>query len=289
MLYTPFEQGAPRRRELQRAHTSTHSHFEKEPQYTSHKRQEALTTNSQLESELIQQGLREEVCTPLRHLSFQRELVNHPDKALVSWLLNGIKQGVTLGYDGPRGPMTARNLSSAFQHTQITDREIHKECQAGRVQGPFTNPPLQNLKCSGVGVVPKKNGKWRMIHHLSAPTGQSINDFITKDAFSLHYSSVDDATNILSSLGKGALLAKVDLKSAFRMIPVHREDWELLGIQWKQAYYVDTCLPFGLRSAPFLFNQFAEALQWILQNNYGIHWLIHYLDDYLHYGACRLP
>ncbi len=80
---------------------------------------------------------------------------------------------------------------------------------------------------------------------------------------SLQYSSVDDATTILSRLGKGAL---VDLKSAFSMVPVHRHDWELLGIHWRRAYYVDTCLPFGLRSARYLFNQFAEALQWILQN-----------------------
>ena len=43
---------------------------------------------------------------------------------------------------------------------------------------------------------------------------------------------------------------------------------------------MDTCLPFGLCSAPFLFNQFANVLACILQNNYGLHWLIHYLDDY---------
>ena len=56
-------------------------------------------------------------------------------------------------------------------------------------------------------------------------------------------------------------------------------------MKWKEAYYVDTCLPFELRSAPYLFNQFAEALQWILQYNYGLQWLIHYLDDYLIVGA----
>ena len=32
-------------------------------------------------------------------------------------------------------------------------------------------------------------------------------------------------------------------------------------------------------------NQFAEALQWILQHNYGLQWLIHHLDDYLIVGA----
>ena len=75
-------------------------------------------------------------------------------------------------------------------------------------------------------------------------------------------------------------MAKVDLKSAFRIIPVRKQDWELLGIHWRNQYYVDTCLPFGLRSAPYLFNQFADALEWILRNNYSLQWVIHYLDDY---------
>ena len=270
--------GAPGRYELQRAHTPTHSHLEKEPLGTMH------MTSSHFEKETEDQRpqqLREQVCTPLQHLHFKRELESHPDRAWVSWLIQSIQQGVTLGYKGPRGPMKANNLPSAYQYKHIVDQEIEKECTAGRVLGPFPTPPMENLKCSGVGVVPKKNGKWRMIHHLSAPAGRSINDFISKDEFSLHYSSVDDATSILSRLGKGALLAKVDLKAAFRMVPVHRNDWELLGIHWRHSYYLDTCLPFGLRSAPYLFNQFAEALQWILQNNYGLQWLIHYLDDYL--------
>ena len=116
--------------------------------------------------------------------------------------------------------------------------------------------------------------------HSSAPVGNSINDFISKDDFSLHYTSIDDAAKILLSLGRGARMTKVDLKSAFRMIPVCKEDWQFLGIKWRSRFYVDTCLPFGLRSAPFLFNQFADVLEWILRNNYGLHWLIHYLDDY---------
>ena len=74
-------------------------------------------------------------------------------------------------------------------------------------------------------------------------------------------------------------MAKIDLQSAFRMVTVHREDWDLLGIYWQNHYYVDTCLPFGLRSAPYLFNQFARAQ--ILQTNYDMPHLIHYLDDYL--------
>ena len=76
---------------------------------------------------------------------------------------------------------------------------------------------------------------------------------------------LDDGTRMLSALEKGALMAKIVLKSAFRMITVQRQDWELLGMKWKETYYVDKCLPFELRSAPYLF---AKDLQWaILFNN----------------------
>ena len=120
-----------------------------------------------------------------------------------------------------------------------------------------------------------------MIYHLSAPKGWSVNDFIDPDQYTLHYASVEDAIRCISRIGRGALMTKIDLKSAFRMVPVCKEDWELLGIHWQGCYYVDTCLPFGLRSAPYLFNQFATALHWILHTNYAITHLIHYLDDYL--------
>ena len=63
------------------------------------------------------------------------------------------------------------------------------------------------------------------------------------------------------------------------MIPVRPEDWNLLGICWHSKFFVDTCLPFGLRSAPYLFNQLSIAIHWILQHSYGIHHLLHYLDD----------
>ena len=40
-----------------------------------------------------------------------------------------------------------------------------------------------------------------------------------------------------------------------------------------------------LRSAPFIFNQFAEGWHWILQHNHGVRFLLHYLDDFLTAGA----
>ena len=44
--------------------------------------------------------------------------------------------------------------------------------------GPYNEPSLSTLQCSVVGVVPKKNGSWRLIMHLSALRRPSINDGI---------------------------------------------------------------------------------------------------------------
>ena len=80
-------------------------------------------------------------------------------------------------------------------------------------------------------------------------------------------------------------MGKMDLKNAFRLLPVRRLDWHLLGIFWHNHWYLYKCLPFGLRSSPFLFNQLAEALEWILIHNYGIPNLIHYLDNFFTAGS----
>jgi len=46
----------------------------------------------------------------------------------------------------------------------------------------------------------------------------------------------------------------------------------------------DTCLPFGLRFTPYLFNQLSIAIHWILQHSYGVQHLLHYLDDFFTAG-----
>ena len=37
-----------------------------------------------------------------------------------------------------------------------------------------------------------------------------------------------------------------------------------LGMYWNGTFYIDTHLPFGSRSFPYIFNTFADALAWIL-------------------------
>ena len=120
--------------------------------------------------------------------------------------------------------------------------------------------------------------------NLSAPEGASINDGISKESASVSYASVDDIVATILQLGRGALLAKMDIKQAYRNVPVHPEDQLLLGMQWEGKVYVDKALPFGLRSAPLIFTALATALLWIMMQK-GVTYVVSYIDDFLTVGA----
>ncbi|KAL5515952.1 hypothetical protein EMCRGX_G001203 [Ephydatia muelleri] len=86
-----------------------------------------------------------------------------------------------------------------------------------------------------------------------------------------------------ATFDKGAMMAKVDLKSAFKMVPKP-------GLRMETPWYIlaravlHRHLP--PRSVPSIFNKFANAIHWILENNYGAT-ILHYLDDFLLVGPPR--
>ena len=98
--------------------------------------------------------------------------------------------------------------------------------------------------------------------NLSAPEGGSVNDGIAKELCSLSYISVDMVADRVLTLGQGAFITKMDVKQAYRMVPVHPHDRPLLGMRWEGKVFVDKTLPFGLRSAPIIFSALADALAW---------------------------
>ena len=108
-------------------------------------------------------------------------------------LLHNITHGCCIGYNGPQFPHTARHLPSARLHPDIISQGLAKECNAGRMAGPYPAPPLPNTRCSGLGVVPKKDDGWRTICDLSSPACSSINNFIDPQQYSLRYCTIDSA------------------------------------------------------------------------------------------------
>jgi len=81
---------------------------------------------------------------------------------------------------------------------------------------------------------------------LSSPSGFSVNDGIDSKLATLSYIHIQDVVKQILLLGKGTLLAKIDIKSAYRLVPVHPDDRLLLGMKFQGEAYIDIALPFGL-------------------------------------------
>ena len=221
--------------------------------------------------------------SPLDWEVWQDCLAAHPDRRYVDYVISGLREGFRIGfnYRTNQCKRSGDNMRSAKQHPEVVGDYIRKECEEGRVLGPFDPQMFPEVHVNKFGVIPKADpGRWRLIVDLSSPEGASVNDGIDSSLCSLSYITVDDAARAIEKAGRGARLAKVDIKSAYRMIPIHPEDRPLLGMMWKGALYVDAALPFGLRSAPKIFTGVADALEWRLKLE-GVQQVFHYLDDFL--------
>ena len=171
------------------------------------------------------------------------------------------------------------NHPSAFKNSAFISEYLTSKYAAGETAGPFSSPPFCVMHISGLGVAPKHNGKLRLIHGLSSPTGVSVNDGISRDQFS--HVTIDMAILAIMRTGPGSFLTKVDIRDAFRLCPVRPSDWPCLGIEWQGMFYYDCVLPFDLCSAPFIFNSFADSIEWILKYTCHLDAVMHYLDDFL--------
>ena len=173
-------------------------------------------------------------------------------------------------------------MQSALQHPLVVEDYLQKEIPLGRVIGPVSLSRVPSIQINHFGVISENHqpGKWRLIVDLSDPAGFSINDGIDRDLYSLKYVSVDDAVRSIVDLGLGTLIAKLDIESVYRIVPLHPADRLQLGMSWKGQVYIDTVLLFGLRSAPLIFTAMTDVVQWILETQ-GVNHIVHYLDDYL--------
>lgn len=181
---------------------------------------------------------------------------------------------------GRTNNVATRNLKSAFERPDIVTEHIQKELESGRIASSFTSPPFQTFLCSPVGLVEQKvKGNLRMIHHLSHPEGSSVNDQIDESWSSVHYADIGDAIDLVNYIFPQAFMAKTDVKTAFRIIPLHPEVRNLFVFQWDDLFYVDLALPMGCSSSCQIFESLSTAIQWTAENKLNIR-LVHILDDF---------
>ena len=175
------------------------------------------------------------VSTPLDLSAWCYFLRGYPDRDLVHFFLQGLSEGFRVGFDYQHTVLKSarQNLACAISHPTVVDEYLQIEVKLSRVAGPLSSSNLQEIHYSRFGVIPKnhQHNKWRLIVDLSHPRKHSVNDGIPKDLCSIKYITIEDAIKDIITLGKGTMLAKVDIKSAFWLLPVHPADRHLLGMQ----------------------------------------------------------
>ena len=223
--------------------------------------------------------------TPVNVQHLKTLLERYPDIHVANELLCGFTTGFRLQYTGPRFHSISKKIISAFQYKEETMKKLKKEINMGRMLGPFAELPISTLRISPIGLVPKSDGTWRLITNLSYPHDNSVNTFIDDKFCKVKYSTFDDILDKIYDLGPRALLGKIDIKSAFRLLIVHPADFDLLGIKFEGEFYIDKCLPMGCSLSCNLFEKCSTFLQWAVEFKSGLHSIDHYLDDFIFMGC----
>lgn len=108
-------------------------------------------------------------------------------------------------------------------------------------------------------MIPKANqaGCWRLFLNLSLPRGQSVNDMQHEAKTISQYTNVDKVNSCLLQVGRAGakMLAKVNIKN------VYQENRHLVRMRRNYNLFIDTALPFGLRSTPQIFTSVSNTLR----------------------------
>jgi Reverse transcriptase (RNA-dependent DNA polymerase) len=212
--------------------------------------------------------------SPLQTQAWASLLVDYPGH-LPTTLVGILTFGCEIGSNLSLQARNCKNQISCFENPSIISQKIAEDLALGRIRvasSPIVTSPL--------GLVPKGDSGWRRIHNLSSPLGDSVNCHIPPEFGTLEYTTVSAILEHVRNAGRGCILIKRDVKDAFRTIPLSIQSRRLMGFHWRGVTYEECCLSFGLRTAPFLFNLFAEGLHWILATKLPCP-IEHYLDDFI--------
>ena len=214
--------------------------------------------------------------TPLNVESWKIRLVGFTE---YTDIIQGISSGFKLGVQNREVLQSSEGSHGSNNLWEV----IKKEVNLNRLLGPFTSPPLEDFQISPVQAIPKNTpGKFRFIHNLSAPHNHSMNDAIPEGLKSVSYCKISEVVDTLLRSGwRAAVLAKVDLKDAFRMVPIHRGDWGYLGMKVDNLYFINSVLPMGCGTSCAIFQKFTRALCWIAKKELPELHIFEYLDDFL--------
>jgi hypothetical protein len=183
-----------------------------------------------------------------------------------------------------------------FDNGQMPSEEVRKQLQDSiendLTAGFIMARPDDGVKwqCSPIFMVPKTvlgepTGAFRRITHFSKenPQSPSVNATIPDELAAISYVSTRDLQTLILDLHDEGhseiVLGKIDLKNAYRLMPIHEDDWPSLGFSDTEGrQFYETRLPFGLKQGCRLFSALSNTISWAL-SAYGVA-NVDYIDDF---------
>ena len=196
-----------------------------------------------------------------------------------------IFQGITDGYkvvDSEVASYRCSNYSSILipEAKNVMDGIIARELEEGMISISHTTPTCIH----SLGAVPKADGLIRPVTDCSRPHDLSVNDHCSSLVEEFSYSSVSDVVDMLDRYD---YMAVIDIKSAYRAVPIYPKHRTYLGFQWELdgelTEFHDNRLCFGLRTGPCYFNAISCFIADVLKEK-GIR-MVNYLDDFITLGG----
>ena len=191
-------------------------------------------------------------------------------------LIQGFKKGFSIGYVRDlKETQLSPNLKLRVGDKVELWNKVMNEVKEKRFAGPFKQEelPFDKFIQLPIGLVPKDGGcKTRLIFHLSYArcTGRSVNANIPKEQCTVKYNDFDQAVKHCIEEGVNCKVGKSDMSRAFRNLPLKKSSWMVLVLKAQHPttgewfFFIDKCLPFGGSISCRLFQDFSDAIAFIV-------------------------
>ena len=127
------------------------------------------------------------------------------------------------------------------------------------------------------------SGLYRLIQDFSYPWDDEkngTNTMVPKENKRVSYSGIDDVARMALQLGSLSWAMRIDIKHAFKCLPLAPSQWCLMGFRFRGAFFIQTQTPFSASASCLHFEKVARLLKWIIQNEHPSALITNYLHDF---------
>lgn len=211
--------------------------------------------------------------------NLQHKLTEWENIGASTTVLCWLREGVHIPFTSTPNSFILPNHKLSNEHKKFVTTEIQNLLRSGAIEHCINRP-----KCiSPLGVVPKHNRQFRLIHDLRQVNSQCR---------SIGY-QCEDIRNVASLIQSNDDLVSYDIKNGFHHVPVYKPHRDYLGFAWHGQFYRWRVLPFGLSCSSYYFSKVLRpVIEYLRQNQLR---LSCYVDDILHmnsddaiYGSTQL-